>query len=484
MEPPQTPPYRSQFSWTPSEPPKIPSSRTSIFSRPRHNTAGNDAHGESFKDKQQPRRYRTLPKESEPELPKTKSRTIPPIPPRPPGELFKQSLIELTCKHPGAVAEGEGAAPPDVPHHRVSRGRHPDIEPVRRLGELDLDKRGNAFSCIQPDGWFKVIPKKWVEDEFSDDDARFWGSRSSYSQDDQEVGHSNDQPCALYTETMGDVRPRTSSRLPDGDGPEGLDIWDEAQVEHLVPAPLRSRRAWPSNDKPAGAPTHEATNAASCRSVWSSILCDSDNGSQGADGLSQESGGRTGNHHHTEQEDTFEIYNVDGRLTADIDEILDLYLTPDHDEEQKKKVQVPKGLRQPQWEKIIHIDPTLASPLGQRYIPNHLMDRTAKFESKWEPNGTANRYCQAANSETDHDNAVSRDSSMSMTRGSVRRRASSLVPQAHRTFTDMSGQGRDWGPSPLRERKHTQHRAQGEGIAVGPITAAVTFLDENGQTWI
>ncbi|KAK5303741.1 hypothetical protein LTR99_005503 [Exophiala xenobiotica] len=449
----------------------------SLFRYPT--AAGNDVHKEGFKVRQQPDRYRTLPKESEAEWPKRTSSVIPPIPPRPPGQLFHRSLLELTH----AVAGRDDAAPSDVLHHRASRGRLSDSKPVRRLGELDLDKRGNAFSRIQPDGWLKVIPKTWVEDNFSEDGVRSSGSRSSYSQEDQEVVYSTGQACPLYTATMDDVRPRTSSCLLGGEEPERADIWDEARVETLIPAPLRSRRVRPAKDKPARELTHEASNAASCRSVWSSVLCDkdSDGGSEGKNGGSQHCNGRTGIHH-TEQETTFDMYNGDDQLTVDIDEILDLYLTPDR-EKQKKKVQVPNS-RQPQWEKIIHIDPTLTSPLGQRYIPSPLMGSAAETKSMCETTDNVNRYHQPANSEVDQDIALSRDSSMSMTLGSVRRRASTLTWQAHPTFTRVSGQGRGWSSSPLREQKLTQNRVQEEAIAVRSPTAAVTFLDENGQAWI
>jgi hypothetical protein len=381
------------------------------------------------------------------------------------------------------VAGRDDAAPSDVLHHRASRGRLSDSKPVRRLGELDLDKRGNAFSRIQPDGWFKVIPKTWVEDDFSEDDVRFSGSRSSYSQEDQEVVDSIDQACPQYTAGMDDVRPRTSSCLLGGEEPGRADIWDEAQVETLIPAPLRSRRFGPAKDKPSGALTHEASNAASCRSVWSSVLCDKDSGSgsQGGNGRNQDSNRRTGNCH-TEQEIAFDMHNGDDQLTVDIDEILDLYLTPDR-EKQKKKVQVPSS-RQPQWEKIIHIDPTLTSPLGQRYIPSPLMTCAAKTKSMCETTDNVSRYHQPAKSEVEEDIALSSDSSMSMTIGSVRRRASTLISQAHRTFTRVSGQGRGWSSSPLWEQKHTQNRVQKEAIAVRSPTATVTFLDEDGQAWI
>nr|KAK5448671.1 hypothetical protein LTR18_001759 [Exophiala xenobiotica] len=531
METPQTSPYRSQFSWSSSATSKIPSSQTSIFSCPRHNTgttatssttpnktsstsskqsrdislspswmrrsrsilslslfryptaAGSDIHKQGFKVKQEPDRYRTLPKESEAEWPKRTSSVIPPNPPRPPGQLFHRSLLELTCEHPGAVAGRDDAAPSDVLYHRGSRDRLSKSKPVRRLGELDLDKRGNAFSRTQPDGWYNVIPKTWVEDDFSEDGVRSSGSHSSYSQEDHAVVDSTDQACPLYTAGMDDVRARISSCLLSGEEPERADIWDEAQVETLIPAPLRSRRVRPAKDKPASELTHEASNAASCRSVWSSVLCDkdSDGGSQGKNGGSQDCNGRTGIHH-TEQETTFDMYNGDDQLTVDIDEILDLYLTPDR-EKQKKKVQVPSS-RQPQWEKIIHIDPTLTSPLGQRYIPSPLIGSAAETKSMCETTDNVNRYHQPANSEVDQDIALSRDSSMSMTLGSVRRRASTLTWQAHRTFTRVSGQGRGWSSSPLREQKLTQNRVQEEAIAVRSPTAAVTFLDENGQAWI
>lgn len=77
-------------------------------------------------------------------------RISPPVPPRPLKPLFHRTLLE---------------------EEQYS---------VKRLGDVDKDKRGNAFSRIQPDGWLKVLPKKWVEDEFS-------SSSSSDDDDDDNV---------------------------------------------------------------------------------------------------------------------------------------------------------------------------------------------------------------------------------------------------------------------------------------------------------
>ncbi|EHY57807.1 hypothetical protein HRR83_005281 [Exophiala dermatitidis] len=55
------------------------------------------------------------------------------------------------------------------------------------LADLDADKRGNEFERIHRCGWTRVLPKEWVEEEFSDDDSKDTElTRSVYSQDNGE----------------------------------------------------------------------------------------------------------------------------------------------------------------------------------------------------------------------------------------------------------------------------------------------------------
>ncbi|KAL2395325.1 hypothetical protein ABEF93_003845 [Exophiala dermatitidis] len=55
------------------------------------------------------------------------------------------------------------------------------------LADLDADKRGNEFKRIHRGGWTRVLPKEWVEEEFSDDDSKDTElTRSVYSQDNGE----------------------------------------------------------------------------------------------------------------------------------------------------------------------------------------------------------------------------------------------------------------------------------------------------------
>ncbi|EXJ72762.1 uncharacterized protein A1O5_03909 [Cladophialophora psammophila CBS 110553] len=65
-----------------------------------------------------------------------------------------------------------------------------EAEPRRKqqLVDLDPDKRGLTFARTHPDGWSKVIPKQWAEDQFSNNssDAGAGDDRSVYSQSNGE----------------------------------------------------------------------------------------------------------------------------------------------------------------------------------------------------------------------------------------------------------------------------------------------------------
>ncbi|KAK5048042.1 hypothetical protein LTR84_006232 [Exophiala bonariae] len=60
---------------------------------------------------------------------------------------------------------------------------HSNITDVQDLAELDADKRNPIFDRIHADGWNQIIPKQWVDDEFSDEEGKTSASQSVYSQD-------------------------------------------------------------------------------------------------------------------------------------------------------------------------------------------------------------------------------------------------------------------------------------------------------------
>ncbi|KIW96156.1 uncharacterized protein Z519_03223 [Cladophialophora bantiana CBS 173.52] len=112
---------------------------------------------------------------------KKKLKISPPIPLRP-ESLCRQRSLQSTHQHGSRdlFTDGYLSGPPPVPPSEW------DAETRRKqqLADLDPDKRGLAFVRIHPDGWSKVTPKQWVEDQFSNNssDAGADDDRSVYSQ--------------------------------------------------------------------------------------------------------------------------------------------------------------------------------------------------------------------------------------------------------------------------------------------------------------
>lgn len=95
------------------------------------------------------------------------------------------------------------------------------ITPAQDLAEHDPDKRNPIFDRIHPDRWNKILPKQWVEDEFSDDEAKTIASQSVYSRD-PEGSDIVEQPLirtGFDNEQRPDRHPRLISRLAETSNP-------------------------------------------------------------------------------------------------------------------------------------------------------------------------------------------------------------------------------------------------------------------------
>lgn len=94
-----------------------------------------------------------------------------------------------------------------------------NIVPVQDLGEYDPDKRNEVFARIHPEGWNQIIPRQWVEDEFSDDGVKTTASQSLYSRDDTEDNGFGQHP--LRTSIEGERQParELTSRLVETSSP-------------------------------------------------------------------------------------------------------------------------------------------------------------------------------------------------------------------------------------------------------------------------
>jgi hypothetical protein len=91
--------------------------------------------------------------------------------------------------------------------------------PVQDLAEYDPDKRNEVFARIHPEGWNQIIPKQWVEDEFSDDGVKTTASQSLYSRDDSEGSVFGQHPQRPTVETERQPAPRLTSSLVKTSGP-------------------------------------------------------------------------------------------------------------------------------------------------------------------------------------------------------------------------------------------------------------------------
>lgn len=111
-------------------------------------------------------------------------RVSPPIPPKP-EPLFRQQLLE---SDPGLRSESEADLTPQRPvliPQSSSDKSLLETRKIRHLADLDPDKRCSGFARIHPEGWGHIIPKQWMEDQFSDDQSTR-DSGSVYTQDNGE----------------------------------------------------------------------------------------------------------------------------------------------------------------------------------------------------------------------------------------------------------------------------------------------------------
>ncbi|KIY00488.1 uncharacterized protein Z520_04173 [Fonsecaea multimorphosa CBS 102226] len=132
---------------------------------------------------------------------KKKLRISPPIPRRPPESLHfpkrlsrsDSQLVHHELLRGLSKDQQQQSKSPTV---LLPKPHDDDARSSLQLADLDPDKRGPAFARINPDGWSKIIPKQWMEDQFSDSDgpSDAGGSddgRSVYSQSNGEEEGTN-----------------------------------------------------------------------------------------------------------------------------------------------------------------------------------------------------------------------------------------------------------------------------------------------------
>ena len=109
-------------------------------------------------------------------------------PPKPvrPEALFQRTFLEQDLSQSpdrSSTPKNERRSDP----HPVAQSKvHIRPYPEQRLADLDPDKEGPAFARIHPEGWGKVIPKQWMEDQFSHVPSETDEEKSVYSQDNGE----------------------------------------------------------------------------------------------------------------------------------------------------------------------------------------------------------------------------------------------------------------------------------------------------------
>lgn len=111
------------------------------------------------------------------------------------------------------------------------------IPQIQDLGEHDSDKRNEVFARIHAEGWNRIIPKQWVENEFSEDGAKTTASRSLYSGDESENPRNGEQlehtaRTRVEPKRRSEPSPKPTSRLTKTSSPRFVfeDSDDEAEL--------------------------------------------------------------------------------------------------------------------------------------------------------------------------------------------------------------------------------------------------------------
>ncbi|KAK4948135.1 hypothetical protein LTR10_013189 [Elasticomyces elasticus] len=497
--------------------------------------AGNRLDGSIDEAEPTSRPFKAQLKVSNASSPRTRIEPCPPIPARPSERLYERSVLELVSDnaipagHNGAA--GSPACLPDV-----NPPRQVWVQPLQRLGDLDPDKRGEPFARIQPDGWLKVIPKQWVEDDFSVDEVCTEDSRSVYSQDNSRHNTKvednlpdrsqystsllwkNGLPPApasggrhqfQHSDTISVAErptvPTRSRRRKYGSG-----ILSDDEANTLVPAPLclanqknkSTVRQHAEHPSQTGAET--PNKAASRRSSWTSILCDSQSD---IDHDGQHRGGYDcvrrkwhagiflpGDGYHPPHQELADAAYLDQyNLIADIDEILDLYLTSDHKSHGRKAK--ASTASQAQQKEAISPVPTLS------ILQNLALENKAyisRFESAMPNHDSADRrrWCENC---VDSPRLNTQPASGTNRSAHLGTSLCALCPKSRPQQQVTSNKDRfSSSPWPLQRRKHSnayarayqprsrENKESGNEVEAGspPTTATVTFLNGNGDTWI
>lgn len=103
------------------------------------------------------------------------------------------------------------------------------IVPVQDLAEYDLDKRNEVFARIHPEGWNQILPKQWVEDEFSDDGVKTTASQSLYSREDSEGSVFGHHLLRTSIEAERQTAPKLTSSLVKASSPRF--VFDDSDDE-------------------------------------------------------------------------------------------------------------------------------------------------------------------------------------------------------------------------------------------------------------
>lgn len=471
-----------------------------------------------------------------PESPPKTLKARPHIPVRPSERLYKRSLLELGSDNASTTGRKETEEPlaslPKVPG--VSpRQIQPRSEP--QLGDTDPDKRCKAFVRIRPEGWLKVIPKQWVEDEFSGDEACTEDSRSVYSQGNSgNWTKPEDSPllASLYPTDPACKNGPTSTPafgahdIPRRYGSQWLSLAQhrtgsvrhkqhpgsghlpDHQANGLVPALLRPAtrknrltirpEAKQFVDQAVGI----SNNATSRRSSWTSVLCDSQtetectsqyHGRYNATRCEKHSGmlHASGRNHLVHEELADGIDVGQDKLMADIDEILDLYLTSGH------KLHGTKGKMPSKPTSSVERNLTpdnLRAITGCDFARTHMesVDHHCQRENHGFLPGNQHRTPSAPANHLDL--SLSQKCALDppprsklrvtgdkdYARGSTRRPEEEHTPKYGPTHAQAHAYQGAQGSHQDESRKPTNALKAGSP----PATAAVTFLDGNGKTWI
>lgn len=126
------------------------------------------------------------PNQPVPKSDKSAQRTAPPIPPRPPPLFSTEDLGVIPILRPVSTHETTRNDRPSNRQALTTIQQTTHYPELQQLAELETEKQDSEFNQIDPEGWDKVVPKKWMEDQFSHTSPSVDEEGSVYSQDNGE----------------------------------------------------------------------------------------------------------------------------------------------------------------------------------------------------------------------------------------------------------------------------------------------------------